>query len=240
MKVLVIKRDKIGDLLLTTPMLAHLRGQLPGAEIHVLANDYNAWVLAQNRDVDFLWSYPRTRSGRRLHVLALLRQAQITWKLRRMRFDVVIVAGCDESPRALRRARWLRARRTVAYSDRPSSISDALPVPHGRHEVERMLGLLAPLNIAPPALSPYPVFTVAAEWQDFARDWLQQYSLQPDRYVVLGLGARRRKKQPSAEQILRWAGRWHAEYGLATVFMWMPGNSDNPLYPATTNRRSRW
>ena len=25
MKILIIKRDKIGDLLLTTPMLAHLR-----------------------------------------------------------------------------------------------------------------------------------------------------------------------------------------------------------------------
>src|SRR4051812_41135592 len=52
MKILVIKRDKIGDLLLTTPMLAHLKASRPQAEIQLLANDYNAWVVAGNPHVD--------------------------------------------------------------------------------------------------------------------------------------------------------------------------------------------
>ena len=46
MKVLVVKRDKLGDLLLATPMLAHLRASLPQAQIHLLANDYNAPALS--------------------------------------------------------------------------------------------------------------------------------------------------------------------------------------------------
>jgi len=48
--------------------------------------------------------------------------------------------------------------------------------------------------------------------------------------VVLGLGARKRLRQPSTEQILRWTARWRDEHGLATVFMWTPG-SGSPLYP---------
>ena len=39
-KILILKRDKIGDMLLTTPMLSLLRQALPDAEIHLLANDY--------------------------------------------------------------------------------------------------------------------------------------------------------------------------------------------------------
>ena len=42
MKIVILKRDKVGDMLLVTPMLEHLRASLPDAEIHMLANDYNA------------------------------------------------------------------------------------------------------------------------------------------------------------------------------------------------------
>ncbi|MBA3506848.1 MAG: lipopolysaccharide heptosyltransferase family protein, partial [Betaproteobacteria bacterium] len=44
MRVLVVKRDKLGDLLLTTPVLAHVKSVRPDIELHLLANDYNAWV----------------------------------------------------------------------------------------------------------------------------------------------------------------------------------------------------
>ena len=53
-KILVIKRDKLGDLLLTTPMLAHLRASLPHARIDLLANDYNAWVVADEPTTRYL------------------------------------------------------------------------------------------------------------------------------------------------------------------------------------------
>jgi hypothetical protein len=67
-KILVIKRDKIGDLLLTTPMLAHLKAALPAAEVHLFANDYNAWMVADDPHVDRRWIYPRVRVGRQVRV----------------------------------------------------------------------------------------------------------------------------------------------------------------------------
>jgi len=66
MKVLVLKRDKIGDLLLTTPPLAQLKAALPQIETHLLANDYNAWVVAGNPHADRLWVYRRVRHGGRV------------------------------------------------------------------------------------------------------------------------------------------------------------------------------
>ena len=61
MKILIIKRDKIGDMLLVTPMLQHLRQSLPNATIDFLANDYNYFVLKENRNIEgFLyWDFLR-------------------------------------------------------------------------------------------------------------------------------------------------------------------------------------
>ena len=53
MRLLVVKRDKLGDLLLTRPVLDRARALAPDAEIHLLANDYNAWV-ARDRKIQNL------------------------------------------------------------------------------------------------------------------------------------------------------------------------------------------
>lgn len=60
-RILIVKRDKIGDLLLTTPLIAHLREQLSGARIDVLCTDYNAWVIEGNRNIDAVFALPRVQ-----------------------------------------------------------------------------------------------------------------------------------------------------------------------------------
>ena len=237
MHILIVKRDKIGDLLLTTPMLRLLRTALPAARIHVLANDYNHWVLAGNPDVDAVHVYRRVKNGRRLSPGAAWDQARVFLGLRATRFDWVLVGNGEESRRAIRRALWLKGRRTVAYcraaADYPG-LSDALPVDHPAHEARQLAGLLGPLGIAVPELLaalPEPRYLLPDPARAFARAWLAERGLAPGGYLTLGLGARRAKKQPTVEQITRWTRHAHETWGLATVFMWTPGGSDNPLYP---------
>jgi ADP-heptose:LPS heptosyltransferase len=233
MKILVIKRDKIGDLLLTTPMLAHLKASLPGAEVHLLANDYNSWVVAGNLDLDRLWIYRRVRHAGRISFAAAWEQARQYFELRRQGYDVAIVANGEESPRAIRRALYAGARRTIAYcgARRYRGLTDPLPSPGGTHECDRLLALLAPLGIAAPARAPLPEYRPPPEQEAFARAWLRERGLSPRGYVALGLGARRQKKQPASDQVLRWSARFKRELGLDTVFMWTPGKSTSALYP---------
>src|SRR5471030_1525659 len=99
MKILVIKRDKLGDLLLATPMLAHLRACLPAAEIHLLVNDYNGWVVDGNPDIDHRWIYRRVRHAGRVSLIAAVQQLLQDFSLRRARFNWVIVANGEDSPR---------------------------------------------------------------------------------------------------------------------------------------------
>lgn len=234
MKILVIKRDKIGDLLLTTPMLAHLKASRPQAQVHLLANDYNAWVVAGNPHLDRLWVYRRARHAGRVSPAAAWEQLLQYFALRRERFDAAIVANGAESPRAIRRGLRAGARRVIACCDAPGryrGLSDALPVPAALHECDRLLALLAPLGISPPATPLLPEYRLPPQQDAFARDWLREEKLSPRGYAVIGLGARRQKKQPAAQQILRWAARFKRDLGLNTVFMWTPGASGDPLYP---------
>ena len=234
MKVLVLKRDKLGDLLLTTPLLAQLKASLPGVRTHLLANDYNAWVVEGNPHVDRLWVYRRVRHAGRVSLGAAWQWLWQGAALRRERFDWVIVANGDESPRAIRRALALGGARTVARCADPArypGLTDALPPDAASHEIDRLLDLLAPLGISPSAGEHSPVYRLPEASAAFARAWLSERNLAPGRYVVLGLGARRLKKQPSTAQVLAWSAYLKRERGLDTVFMWTPGKADDALYP---------
>lgn len=229
-RILVVKRDKVGDLLLATPMLAALRAAFPAARIDVLASDYNAWVLEGNDDIDTVHAYGRARLGRRVSASAAVGQALLALRLRAARYDVAIAANGEPSPQAARRAWWVGARRTLAYAEEAGQATgDRMAPPQAGHECQRMLGLLRPLGIAGPPPR-WPRWRPDEASLAQARAWLAAEGVEAGRYVVIGLGARRAKKQPTAQQVIAWSAAAHAR-GLATVFMWTPGRGDNALYP---------
>ncbi len=236
MKVLVIKRDKIGDMLLTTPLLALLKAALPQVETHLLANDYNAWVVAGNPHVDRVWTYRRVRNAGRASLGAAWQWLWQSLALRRERYDWVIIANGDESPRAIRRGLSLRGARTVARCVDASNypgLTDPMPLDASSHEIERLLALLSHLGIPFPekGKAPFPEYALPSASAAFALGWLSERGLAPGTYVVLGLGARRPKKQPSTAQVLAWSAHLKQRWNLDTVFMWTPGKSGDPLYP---------
>lgn len=234
MRILILKRDKLGDMLLTTPLIAGLRRALPGAEVSVIAADYCGWVVRDDPDLARLWTYPRLRAGSLLRPGELLRFAGAFAEVRRARFDVAIAAGGEYSHRAVRNALWTRAGRTIAYARHPNGygarLTDPVSPPSGGHEMDRMLNLARPLGVDLSGLGLFPRFTLPGPAKAFADAWLEARGLRPGGYVVLGLGARLRLRQPSPEQVLRWTAHWRDTRGLQTVFMWTPGKG-SPLYP---------
>ncbi len=235
MKILILKRDKLGDLLLTTPLFASLRRSLPEARIELLASSYNAWVATGNPNLDAILSYSRVRTGKRVSPRAAMQQLGLFWQLRRAHYDMVIVAQGEDSPRAIERALWTGAKRVVSYVEPGhhygSHLTDALPLPESGHEAQRLLGLLRPLGIKAALDDEAPQFILPDESRRFAQQWLAEHTLSPGQYVVLGLGARRARKQPCTEQLVRWIRHLKEDLGLSSVFMWTPGDPNNPLYP---------
>ncbi len=242
MKIIILKRDKVGDMLLVTPMLEHLRASLPQAEIHMLANDYNAWVVEGNPNIDRLWIYPRVRHGASLRPMAAWAQLKQVWQLRRERFDVAIAAGGVISPRAVERILRLNAKRTIAYAgaNKDNRDADAAvfarltdPVAYRRalHEVESNLHLLTPLGVAAPLQTIYPEYALRDPWLAEGRAWVASQGLTPGRFVVIGLNARRAKRKPATDQILSWSRHFKETLGLDSVLIWQPGPADDRVYP---------
>jgi heptosyltransferase III len=146
----------------------------------------------------------------------------------------VIVANGDESPRAIRRGLSLRGVRTVvrcADASKYPGLTDPLPQDAASHEIDRLLGLLSPLGVPAQGPAGFPSYVLPAASAAFATRWLAERGLARGQYVVLGLGARRPKKQPSSAQVLLWSAHFRQRWGLDTVLMWTPGKSADPLYP---------
>jgi ADP-heptose:LPS heptosyltransferase len=79
-RILVVRNDRVGDLVLTLPALQYLRRAFPAAEITVLTAPRTASLLATNRDVDrVLPDDGRTSSG------------QLARRLRPYHFDAAVV-----------------------------------------------------------------------------------------------------------------------------------------------------
>lgn len=162
---LVIRRDNIGDLVCTTPLLRALRERYPQAGICALVNSYNAAVLEGNPDVDEVLTYTKAKHrppGR--GILSIYwERLRLLARLRATGFDFVLVPG-QSARRALRLARLVKPRRIIGCFGaensraRPEMIGIP-PTPRPLHEVEDTFRLLAPLGIE----GPPPGLTVVAD-----------------------------------------------------------------------------
>ena len=167
-RILVVKLDHLGDVLLATPVFSNLRQTYPDAALHVLAGVWSRVVLEHHPDVDKVLEYNSPffcRSGKPTR----FREAvQLYRELRHQKYDLLIelrgdwrVAGLSllrVTPRRLARATLQLANR-VGFR-RFSGI----------HETTRNLDVLRQAGIATPMQT--PTFKVPEAAEKWASDFL--------------------------------------------------------------------
>ena len=239
MKIIVLKRDKLGDLLLTTPMLQILKQHFPKSNLTVIAPESSAWILKDVPFVDKLYSYPQPKSFNIKSMVAILKQLHIFLKIRNEHYDIAIAAGGEYSHRAVKRLFWLNAKRTISYipkNNKGIKITDGVNEPNPKkknlHESTRMIELLKPIITSKNKLS-YPdvYFNPPEDWLKKAQSFLNLHNIKHNQYIVFGLGARREKKQASKEQIIATANYVYKKFEMKTIFVWTPGSKNNKNYP---------
>jgi heptosyltransferase-3 len=239
MKIIVLKRDKLGDLLLTTPMLQILKQHFPKSHLAVIAPQSSAWILKDAPFVDTLYSYHQPKSFSFKGMVAILNQLDIFLKIRNEHYDIAIAAGGEYSPRALKRLLWLNAKRTISYipkNNKEHKITDGVIEPNPKkrslHESARMIKLLKPIINSKNKLN-YPdvYFNPPEDWLKKAQSFLTLHNIKNNQYIVFGLGARREKKQASKEQVIATADYVYKKYQMKTIFVWTPGSKKNKDYP---------
>lgn len=210
-RILILRRDNIGDLVCTTPLIDALRAQLPQAWIGALVTTYNAEVLARNPALDAVYAYEKLKhrsSGilsfvkRRIGQVARLRSAKLDWVL------VPVPA-----PHTLKLARSLRPREVLAA---------AAVAPEGLHEVERTFELGRGLGISgkpgPVRIFPDPEAIAALK---------RRHGAGP--FTALHISARRPAQRWPFERYAALARELAKEAAL--MLLWAPGAASNPGHP---------
>lgn len=240
MKILVIRRDNIGDLVCTTPLLAALRQHYPNAWIGILANAYNAEVLHANPHVDAVFVYRKAkhRAAGESKLGIWLETAALMLRLRRQGIDLAVVA----SPGGERYARMVGARRILA--DKPSQPA---------HEVERCCAMLVPLNLQPGVrLQPGPLGVwprpelLSRLQARLAQEHAARFSsAAPADYapplnattLAVHISSRKPTQRWPAESFVQLIRQMLAEQPFARVLLfWSPGAADDPLHPGDDDK----
>ena len=232
-RLLVIRRDNIGDLVCTTPLIAALRRRFPSAWMGALVNSYNAPVLQGNPDLDEVIAYRKLKhlEPGESAAAALAQRIGSMWRLRRMHLDCVILATPDFVPRTVRLARWLAPRRVLGFSDgslaaRRLDLSVPLSKVKDLHEVERVFALGGHLgirgDIPPLRLVPDPSEVAKAT---------RAFGERPGPRVALHISARRPAQRWPAERFAALIERLHAEHGTLCMLLWSPGPASHRQHP---------
>ena len=179
-RILVVKLDHLGDVLLATPVFSNLRRAYPQAQIHALVGDQGTLVLQKHPDVDKIIEYSARffcRSGEptRLHDAF-----QLFYKLSLQKYDLLIDLRGD----------WLTVIfalfKGAGYRLDFASLQVANKLGRSRftgsHEVERNLDVLRSAHIPTPFKAPTFHTTLADQrWVD---DFLIGLGWDTDRPLV--------------------------------------------------------
>ncbi len=232
--ILIIRRDNIGDLVCTTPLISALRRRYPQAHIAALVNTYNQQVLEGHPDLDALYAYSKAK-----HRLPGQSLASVYWDrlklmlhLRARQFDTVLLASSQPGASALRLARWIAPAHVAGFAE-PSGLVDlALPydAPYDNlgpmHEVEDVFRLarLFGIECGPGKAS----MAVAADARERARAAL--IARDPGRKLIaLHISARKPSQRWPVE---RYAGLMRALGNEADfLLLWSPGAADHAQHP---------
>ena len=237
-RFLVIRRDNIGDLVCTTPLIHALRQHHPTATITALVNSYNAPVLANNPDIDAVFAY--TKAKHRPAGTSVLRvywdRLRLFARLRKFHFDYAILAAPGFQPRLLRLARFAGAKQVLGFIEpgKPgaSAIDHGIPYEEGepRHEAEKVFQLLAPLGIkgAPPAAQVFPQPDEVARAADALHSAIP---IRPPLLIGIHISARKPSQRWPVQNFATLMKRLHEEHKAAFMLFWSPGDSSNPLHP---------
>ena len=232
-KILVVRRDNIGDLICTLPLLASLREKYPAGRIDLLANSYSAAVVNGNEDIDNLYVYTKAKhsAGALSVVSAYWHRVSLTVELFANRYDYVVLANVGQLPRPLRWAKLIRPRNVVGFAETGKVLPKILNCPilldrkNQLHEIEYIMQLMQAFGgaerIKSPVINPDP--------NAHARAKIQITSSGNRRIIGFNLSARLPSQQWAIDNWVSIIREFAKTY--RCVVFWSPGSINNPMHP---------
>ena len=211
LNILIIRRDNIGDLLCTTPLLQALKNQLKVDRLDVVTNAYVAPVLNGSSFIDALYIYHKLKHGQTSFFKVIAERVQLIFNLRQHHYDYIL--AFDQ--RALNLTRYLRKNKVF------TPIQDWT----NQTEVERAweLGQRLGLRGMPGSLA-LPLYYSSSDKKNV-------------KTVGIHISARRFRQQ---YPIVKWVKLIRALHDLDAKLtfhiFWSPGDSTNPMHPGDDDK----
>ena len=241
-RILVVRKDNIGDVLCTTPAFRALRRAFPEVFLAVLASEHCRPVVERNPDVDAVFTYSKSKHRSEwLGLSALWDLARVIQALRARRFDLAIAMGrpCSRS------GGWL------AYaSGAPWRLGYRSPKLHpfgfflnlgrdldrmGSHEVDGCLELLASIGV-PPAGRELTLIPDPEAQAGIRRRLADAGVNEEDGLALVHISNRRGTSRWPLTSFARAADHLRDRLGLSILLSWAPGDRRNPLFPGDDHR----
>ena len=208
MNILIIRRDNIGDLLCTTPLIVGIKEQLKVDRLDVVTNAYVAPVLKGNAFIDTLYIYHKLKHGHTSFFKVVYEKLKLIFHLRQYHYDYILAFD----GRALNLARFLRKTKVLTpMIDWPN-----------KTEVERAweLGQRMGLKGLPGSLTlPLHLYDPSSDKKN-------------NQTIGIHISARRIKQQ---YPITAWATLIRTLHDmnpkLTFHIFWSPGELNNPMHP---------
>jgi ADP-heptose:LPS heptosyltransferase len=224
MKILVIRRDNIGDLVCTTPVFSSLRRAFPTAYIAALVNSYSAPVISNNPDINDVFTYTKGKHG--ANEQGVIRRWKSTlsllWKLRARQFDVVIAINKS----SLSLARLLAAKRIITAGEPAGPDVISLQKILSLHAVEAAHNYLSLLGIQSPP-GPLRIYPDPS----LLKTGLLPSAPSGKPFIGLHLSARKSSQRWPVECFALLAKKLFTARGASFRVFWSPGTQSNPLHP---------
>jgi ADP-heptose:LPS heptosyltransferase len=220
-KILVIRQDdRIGNLILTAPLLLALRKSFPQAKISFLSSSVSTEVFSGSKLVDELLVLEKKRYIR--NPFAFISQI---FSLRRKGFDLAFDCS-DENHLSFGHGMWIYlsgAKYRVGHKREKSDLFLNIEVPlvdHLRHATDMHLDLLR--FLMPGVSDELPFLEVKAEEKEYIRNYLEKMGITGEDFLIgINLGGTGEKRWGIKNFIE--LGEWIKERGnIKVIYIWGP------------------
>ncbi len=211
MKILVVTKNWIGDVLFQLPAIEALRAAFPQAQITCMAPPRALEVLREHPAIDRLIPFDERTSHR-----GILKKLGLIFRLRRERFDRGYLFHRSKS-RALLLALGGVRERIGFFRDRWFFLTRAYPEPQTRlHHADQMLELLQKDGLSVPPKGIYRFYYSPESRQNVCM-FLERKKLEEGAFACFHLGANWEPKRWPPSHFALLADELHVRFGLAIV-----------------------
>ncbi|MGG6178120.1 glycosyltransferase family 9 protein [Pantoea allii] len=186
--ILVIRRDNIGDMVCTTPLLEGIKTAFPEAKLTLLVNKVAQDVILHNPHVDALHVYKKAkhRGKNETAIGVYWHRLKIFWALRKTKFDAAVLANPVPCKYSLRLARMAGATHIIGAGEASNGLTRIFCRDDfsGNHQVEHTYSYLSALTDRLPAVPPVRVYLTHKEREQAKKRVNSMFSVAGQTYGI--------------------------------------------------------